>query len=194
MLQFIAKKSDRYSVAELCQMAIEGGCMWIRFAPGDMSEEEIREIAAELVPLCKETSTILTIEGHPEIARQLGLHGVYLSGVFTREQCQAIREDLGPEAIIGVEARTADHIISLGGIDMDFCQLPEDTPTDVACAIVQAVRSASVEIPIVAAGEYTPDAAAVVMATGVNGIAVSAVIAEASDPVGMTENIISALR
>jgi len=194
MLQFIARKSDRYSVAELCQMAIEGGCQWVRFAPDDMPGDEIREIAAELVPLCKETATILTIEGHTEIARQLGLHGVYLSGKFTREQCLALREDLGPEAIIGVEARTADQIISLGGTDMDFCQLPRDIPADVAGAIVKAVRSASVQIPIVSRGEYAAEAIPAVMATGVSGIALSTVIADASDPVAMTESILSALK
>ncbi len=194
MLQFIARKSDRYSVAELCQMAIEGGCQWVRFAPDDMPENEIREIAAELVPLCKETATILTIEGHSEIARQLGLHGVYLSGMFTREQCLALREDLGPEAIIGVEACTAEQIIEFGSTDMDFCQLPPDTPAEVAGAIVKAVRSASVQIPIVSRGEYTAEAVPAVMATGVSGVAVSTVVADAPDPVAMTESILSALK
>lgn len=71
MLQFIARENNRFSVPELVQMAIEGGCAWVVLDPGEMSDEVIREIAREVIPLCKETSTILTMVDHVDMAKEL---------------------------------------------------------------------------------------------------------------------------
>ena len=37
MLQFITNASDKYSIAEEVQMAIEGGCKWIQLRMKDAS-------------------------------------------------------------------------------------------------------------------------------------------------------------
>ena len=84
MLQFIARINDRYSVAELAQMAIEGGCHWVELDLPDASDDFVRETALELKNLCMETGTFLTIVDRPEVAKEAGLHGVQLRGANAR--------------------------------------------------------------------------------------------------------------
>ena len=109
MLQFIARINDRYSVAELAQMAIEGGCHWVELDLPDASDDFVRETALELKNLCMETGTFLTIVDRPEVAKEAGLHGVQLRGANARRAAE-VREELGAEAIIGIEAAGADAV------------------------------------------------------------------------------------
>ena len=107
MLQYILTESNRYSVAELAQMAIEGGCQWISLSLDGIEEDNLRDtIGPELVDMCKEAGVFLTVEDNPELARQLGLHGVRLSRKFltnhTESSPNALREERGPEAVIAV--------------------------------------------------------------------------------------------
>ena len=53
MLMFITHPSDRYSIAEEVQMVLEGGCRWIQLRLKNASDEEFRQTAMELIPLCK---------------------------------------------------------------------------------------------------------------------------------------------
>ena len=59
MLQFITNASDKYSIAEEVQMAIEGGCKWIQLRMKDASYEQQRETALEIIPVCRENDVIL---------------------------------------------------------------------------------------------------------------------------------------
>ena len=52
MLQFIAQESDKYSIAEEVQMALEGGCRWIQLRMPDAPDELVRETALEIIPMC----------------------------------------------------------------------------------------------------------------------------------------------
>ena len=106
MIQIIIRnENDRYSVAELVQMAVEGGCRWIRIDLPDADEAYMLELGEQIVPLCREAGVILTIDNHPDIARKLGLHGVHVSDKALNPV--ALREELGPEAVIGVYGRPA---------------------------------------------------------------------------------------
>ena len=129
MLQFIARINDRYSVAELAQMAIEGGCHWVELDLPDASDDFVRETALELKNLCMETGTFLTIVDRPEVAKEAGLHGVQLRGANARRAAE-VREELGAEAIIGIEAAGADAILRTQNLDIDYATLPAGLPCE----------------------------------------------------------------
>lgn len=204
MLQFITHTSSRYSIAEEAQMVIEGGCRWIQLRMKDASDEEVREVAMELIPLCKETDTFLIIDDRVELVNELKVSGVHLGkdDMPAREA----RELLGPHAIIGVTANTADEIIALRGVDVDYVGLGpfRHTATKERLApvlglegyrrIVAEVRSRGIELPIVAVGGITPDDVEPLMAAGVSGIAVSGAILSADNPVECTAGIIERLQ
>lgn len=190
MLQYQTQPTDRYSVAEQAQMAIEGGCAWIQLHLPGADDAAIREICTELIPLCRETSTILTIENRPELAKELGLHGLLItadSGLNAR----SVRDEFGPEAIIGIQVADPAAIISLKGADIDYAVLAMDI--DRAARVIKQAAEAGNTMPVVLAGDFTLDQVPAVMAAGASGILTGAEIAGADDPVGCTEQFLNAL-
>ena len=200
---FITHPSVRYSIAEEVQMALEGGCKWIQLRMKDASDEEFRQTALEIIPLCKENEAFLVFDDRVELAMEMGVHGVHL-GKNDMDPLQA-REIMGAEAIIGVTANTADDIVRLKGWDVDYVglgpyrytttkkNLSPLLGTDGYRDVVNKVREADVLLPIVAIGGISIEDIPAIMSTGVNGIAVSGSIINAPDPVDYTRRILSAL-
>ena len=78
MLQFITHPSDRYTIAEEVQMAIEGGCKWIQLRMKDATYDEMKSTALEIIPICRENDIILVIDDNVELVNELRVHGVHL--------------------------------------------------------------------------------------------------------------------
>ena len=203
MLQFITHPSEHYSIAEEAQMAIEGGCRWIQLRIKDASDDEVRQVAMEIIPMCRETETFLIIDDRVELVNELKVSGVHL-GKNDMDPLEA-REIHGPHAIIGITANTAEDIIRYKGKDVDYVGLGPFRHTTTKknlspvlgiegyASVVSQVRQAGVELPIVAIGGITIDDIDAIMATGVNGIAVSGAIINAPDPVEYTNHIMQKL-
>lgn len=173
-------------------MVIEGGCGWIQLSLPDKSDIEIRDLATELIPLCKESSTILTIENRPEFAKELGLHGVHISLGSGLNACK-VREDLGPEAIVGTEVVDVESILALRNADIDYVTLSESLTDDQRVNIVNQAVMAKNIIPIVFKGSYTPFTAAETVRLGASGIATGQNIIMSDNPVDYTEKILESL-
>lgn len=192
MLQFIAGTGSRYTLAEEMQMAIEGGCAWVQLHPGDLTDAELREASADFIPLCRENATILTIEDRPELAKELGIHGVHL----TDNGCDAgaVREQLGPEAIIGVQVHSPQAVLTLRAKDIDYVTVDPGLTHDETASLIRTVRDAGCDMPIVVTGDITPGDIPAVRETGASGIAVGAPISDAADPVAETQKYLAALQ
>ena len=203
MLMFITHPSERYSIAEEVQMVLEGGCKWIQLRIKDISDEEFRQTALEIIPLCKENEAFLVFDDRVELAMEMGVHGVHL-GKNDMNPLQA-REPMGAEAIIGVTANTADDILRLKGWDVDYVGLGPFRYTttkknlspllgpDGYREVVNKVREADIPLPIVAIGGITLEDIPEIMARGVNGVAVCGSIINAPEPVKYTRQLIETL-
>jgi len=203
MLQFITHPCNRYPVAEEIRMVIEGGCRWVQIRMKEASDNEVRRVVEEVIPLCQETGTILVLDDRVELTMELRVHGVHL-GKHDMPPAKA-REYLGPHAIIGSTANTAADILALKGIDVDYVGLGPFRFTETkknlspvlgldGCrSVVDAVRAGGCELPIVAIGGITIDDVEPLMATGVNGIAMSGAIICADDPAEYTSRVIDRL-
>jgi len=203
MLQFITNESDKYSIAEEVQMAIEGGCRWIQLRMKDATDEEVRETALELIPMCQETDTFLIIDDRVNVVNDLKVSGVHL-GKDDMNPLEA-RELLGPHAIIGITANTAADIIKYKGKDIDYVgigpfrftttkkNLAPELGLDGYKTIVDEVRAAGIELPLVAIGGITIDDIDSLMATGIQGIAMSGAIINAPDPMLYTSKVMKRL-
>lgn len=191
MLQYITTQDTRHSLSEQMQMAIEGGCSWIVIGYDGTDDSELRTIADEFLPLCKETSTILTFENRPELARDLGVHGVLLSD--KKFNAPQLRQELGPEAIIGVVCDSVPAIDLLCKADIDYVQFPP-MPLERIAGLVAGIRESGIKMPLVASGNFTPSGIPDVIAAGVNGIATTSYIADSANPVEATEEMIAALK
>ncbi|WP_301709780.1 thiamine phosphate synthase, partial [uncultured Duncaniella sp.] len=159
--------------------------------------------ALENIPLCKENEAFLVFDDRVELAMEMGVHGVHL-GKNDMNPLQA-RETMGAEAIIGVTANTADDILRLKGWDVDYVGLGPFRYTttkknlspllgpDGYREVVNKVREADIPLPIVAIGGITLEDIPEIMATGVNGVAVSGSIINAPNPVKYTRQLIETL-
>lgn len=198
MLQYILTQSDRWSAGELAQMAVEGGCLWISLHLPELSDAEVRELAEpDIIEMCREASVFLTIDDRPHLARELGLHGVRLSGRYFIDHPEtspiALREELGPEAVIGLEMTDPSALPSLIPADLDFVTLPKSTSPEARARFIEAVNRLGVQIPVVQDGCLTVDEALEAMADGCAGVAVGNVIGCSHDPVGKMQEFIDAL-
>lgn len=189
MLQFIAKESDKYSIAEEVQMAIEGGCRWIQLSMNNTSEGLVRETALELIPMCQENEAFLIIENFINIVADLKVSGVHLNK-GGMDPIQA-REILGANAIVGFTATSANDIIRCNGKDIDYASI--DFKIDTCKNIIKEIGAANVDMPIVACGKIGVDNLEEVLSSGVNGIAISDAIINAPDPMLYTADVINRL-
>ncbi len=203
MLQFITHPSSRFSICEEVQMALDGGCRWIQLRMKDTPIDEIRKVAMEIMPMCQEYEAFFVLDDHVELTNELKIHGVHL-GKHDMPATEA-RELLGAEAVIGITANTATDIIAYRKVDVDYVGLGPFRYTatkanlspiiglDGYKRIVDEVRAAEVALPIVAIGGITIEDIPAIMATGVNGIAMSGAIINADNPVEYTSRVIRLL-
>ncbi len=193
MLQIIISPNNKYSLAESAQMAVEAGAMWLQLSVGDMADEVLRQEAADIVTLCRDGGVILTIENRVEMARELGLHGVFITD--DRHSPVLVRQDLGPEAIVGTVVGASDAAVSMANADIDYVALAPSCKN--AAELIAAVRSTGCMIPVVA---YRPDSdlndneIAAIMGDGFSGICGgNAIFEQHADPVKRIEEILRKL-
>lgn len=188
-LQYNISENDKYSMAELAQMGIEGGCGWINIIPGKMTDDDLRAaLVPDVVELCRENGVILTIDDSIELAREFGLHGVRVHAGPATPSPAELREELGPEAIIGYVSPDPTAIPSMMAADVDFVATPAHFSAGQRTDFVMAAQKAGYELPIVADGEFTPQAARALYDEGFSAISVGLSISEAPDPVVATQS------
>lgn len=192
MIQFLLEQNGRYTLAEQARMAIDGGCGWIVLSGSGLNDDDLRRECESLIPICRDGDAYLTIADRPEIARDLGLHGVYItqkSGLSPKE----VRTALGGEPIIGAECGSSSAVRSLEALDIDYAVLLPELSLAQCREIILEARSAGALIPIVLAFPPDPEAAAELKAGGASGVLVGKAISESSDPVEATKAFLDAL-
>lgn len=203
MLQFITHPSERYRIVEQVKMVLEGGCKWIQLRMKEATDEEVKAVAEELIPLCKDADAILVIDDRVELVKEMEVTGVHL-GKKDMPVAEA-RNLLEGGPIIGATANTAGDIFALKGIDVDYVGLGPFRHTTTKenlspilglegySKIMKEIREAGVQLPVVAIGGITLEDIDDVMATGVNGVAISGAIINAENPVEYTKAILNKL-
>ena len=193
MLQFITRKNERYGIEEQVKMVLEGGCKWIELDMNDATAEEVKAIIENLIPLCKEADAILVVDDYVDIVKEMEVTGLRL--IKDSKNVGDVRNILEGGPIIGVNVSTAGDIYALKGIDVDYVTIEINEPhsLDSIYKIVSEVREAGINMPIVAIGEITIENIKEVIATGVNGVAMSDAIVNAENPTEYTKNILSKL-
>ncbi len=193
MLQFITHKNERYSIEEQVKMVLDGGCKWIELNVDDATTEEVKAIIENLIPLCKEADAILVIDDYVDVVKEMEVTGIRLCK--DAKNVGEVRNVLEGGPILGVNVITAGDIYALKGIDVDYVamEVTESHGLDTIKKIVSEVREAGINMPIVAVGEITAENIEEIMATGVNGVAMSDAIVNAENPTEYTKTILTKL-
>ena len=199
-IQFITHETGSIGYVEGARMALEGGCKWIQLRMKDATDDEVRKAAAEIQPMCKEHEAVFLLDDRVELAKELHADGVHLGK--NDMPIDEARRILGEEYIIGGTANTFDDIqrIASQGADYIGCGPFRFTTTKKNLApvlgiegyrdIIAKMRNAGINIPMVAIGGITPDDIDEILATGVQGIAVSGTVLNADDPVAMMKSLL----
>lgn len=199
-IQFITHETETVGYVEGARMALEGGCRWIQLRMKDASDDEVREAAAEIQPMCKAHDAIFLLDDRVELAKELKADGVHLGK--NDMPVDEARRVLGEEFIIGGTANTFDDIerLSRQGADYIGCGPFRFTTTKKNLApvigiegyrdIIEKMKAAGIDLPVVAIGGITADDIDDILATGVRGIAVSGTVLRAENPVAMMKQII----
>ena len=199
-IQFITHETGSIGYVEGARMALEGGCKWIQLRMKDASDDEVRQAAAEIQPMCKEHEAVFLLDDRVELAKELHADGVHLGK--NDMPIDEARRILGEEYIIGGTANTFEDIqrIAAQGADYIGCGPFRFTTTKKNLApvlgregyrdIIEKMRNDGRNIPMVAIGGITPDDIDEILATGVQGIAVSGTVLNADDPVAMMKSLL----
>ena len=201
MIQFISHYSERYSYLDSIQLALEGGCRWIQLRMKDATDDEVRPIAVEAQKLCRAYGAKFIIDDRVALVRELGADGVHLgkNDMPIREA----RQILGPDYIIGGTANTFEDAKAHYEASADYigCGPFRFTTTKQKLApvlgldgyrqIIQQMRAADINIPVVAIGGITKDDIPAILQTGITGIALSGTVLRADDPIAEMKHIIN---
>ena len=189
MLQFITQPEIKYSIAEQCQMVIEGSCGWIQLHTSDIPEEHLQEVTTQIAELCREAGIILVIEDNVDIAKKVGLHGVHIT-LHSGLSAHKIRPDFGPEMIIGIEVTDPQSILSLQDADIDYITLPKFLEDSRRKEIVDVAAMSGNILPVVFAGDYTSENVAKTLSDGASGVSTGHFINVVDNPVEYTSEMI----
>lgn len=203
MLQFITNTDCGVPVDQQIFAVIEGGCRWIQIRMKDASDEEIRKVVEAVKPRCIETESFLLLNDRVELAKELNVGGVHL-GKEDMPPSKA-RMILGPAAVIGVTANTFTDVLAVSNLDIDYFGFgpyaSTTTKKNLAPVLgLEGIRKLcndmqekEINIAHVAVGGITLGDVKPLLATGVNGIAVSGAIAKAPDITEETKKFIALL-
>lgn len=199
-IQFITHQTDAIGYVEGARMALEGGCKWIQLRMKDATDDDVRQAAAEIQPLCKQHEAIFMLDDRVELAKELHADGVHLGK--NDMPVDEARRILGEEYIIGGTANTFEDIERLASQGADYigCGPFRFTTTKKNLApvlgidgyrnIIAKMREAKIFLPVVAIGGITADDIDEILETGVRGIAVSGTVLTAENPVEEMKKLI----
>ena len=165
-VQFITHHNARFSYLEGAVQALLGDCRWIQLRMKEASDEEFLEVGRQLVPLCRAHGARLTVEDRAHLVAPLGADGVHLGrGDMPPDEARRL---LGPHALIGGTANTFADIERLCTLGVDY----------IGCGPFRFTATKQRLSPLLGLDGYRR----LLMAAGVDGIAVSGAVLGAEHP------------
>ncbi|MBO5466401.1 MAG: thiamine phosphate synthase [Prevotella sp.] len=191
-IQFITHENNRFSYADGVEMALKGGCRWIQLRMKEASDADFIADAEKIAPMCREYGATFILDDRVHLVKQCKADGVHLGrNDMPITDARAI---LGSDAIIGGTANTIDDIERLwrDGANYIGCGPFRFTTTkknlspilglDSYQSITNEMKQRGILLPIVAIGGITAADIKPLIATGIDGIAVSGAILNATNP------------
>lgn len=204
MIQFISHYNEHYDYLDSIRLALDGGCRWIQLRMKDATTDEIRPIALQAQRMCAERGATFIIDDHVELVKEIHADGVHL-GKNDMPIAEA-RKLLGKDFIIGGTANTFEDIVSHyeSGADYIGCGPFRFTTTkknlspvlglDGYADIIEKMKTAGIDLPVVAIGGITADDIPSILQTGITGIALSGTVLNAVNPAEEMKRIINIIK
>lgn len=191
-IQFITHENNRFSYADGAEMALKGGCRWIQLRMKEVSDADFISVAEKIAPMCREYGATFILDDRVHLVKQCKADGVHLGrNDMPITDARAI---LGSDTIIGGTANTIDDIERLwrDGANYIGCgpfrftttkkNLSQILGLDGYQYITNEMKQRGIQLPIVAIGGITAADIKPLLSTGIDGIAVSGAILNATNP------------
>lgn len=200
MIQFISHFTEQHTYLDSIRLALEGGIKWVQLRMKEASEEEFLSVGTEVRRLCNQYGATFIIDDHVELVHKLKADGVHL-GKNDMPIIEA-RRILGNNVIIGGTANTFEDIAShyqatanyIGCGPFRFTTTKKGLSPTLGLVgyrnIMQKVKEAGIDIPVVAIGGITAEDIPGIMQTGISGIALSGAILRAENPIEEIKRIL----
>lgn len=202
-LQFITNPADADDAVRQTRQVLEGGCRWVQLRWKEASDRDVLGAARRIAPLCRDAGAVFLLDDRVPLVRDAQADGVHL-GRNDMPVADA-RRILGPAAIIGATANVPEDIFAAAAAGADYVgygpfrftttkkNLSPILGLEGYRRAIAACRSHSIDIPVVAIGGITAADIPGIMATGVNGIAVSGTLLHADDIPAGTRRLLGAI-
>ena len=194
MLQFITHTSDGL------EEVLEGGCRWVQLRIKNASDEEYVSVARIVGEMCRRFEAVFIVDDRVHLVETVGADGVHLGK--NDMPVNGARSILGMDKIIGATANSFSDICQAAQQGADYIGLGpfRFTTTKENLSpilglegyerIISRCRASELNLPIIAIGGITLDDITEIKRTGVDGIAISGLILNASNKKSITEKII----
>lgn len=191
-IQFISNNTERYSTLEGIRLALRGGCRWIQLRMKDVDDETFLLTAKEARRFCLSYGAKLILDDRVGLVEAACADGVHLGHLDM--PIDEARQILGPNRIIGGTANTIEDIrrVATQGADYIGCGPLRFTTTKKNLApllgfdgyrrLLNAMQNENINLPLVAIGGVTEEDLFELQRIGVDGIAVSGYVLNATDP------------
>lgn len=190
-LHYISQAPAQGSHLTAIEKVLQSGCKWIQLRVKEKPSATVLQFAMIANKLCERFQAKLIVNDFPEIALQSNAYGVHL-GLDDMPVPEA-RAILGPDKCIGGTANTFEHILKRAEQGVDYIGLGPFRFTTTKknlspvlgaegyARLLQQVREAGIEIPIIAIGGIGLEDIPVLKETGIYGVAVSGLLTYSND-------------
>lgn len=190
-LHYISQQTAGATHLDNILEACEAGCRWIQLRIKNEAPETILSTAMAAKAICSKYNATLIVNDHPNIAKQVGAHGVHVGKLdMTVREARALT---GETFIIGGTANTLEDILIHVKDGADYVGLGPYRFTKTKeklspilglegiAGIMQSLKDMGIHIPVIAIGGILAEDIPALMETGIHGIAVSGLITHAAN-------------
>lgn len=166
--------------------ALRAGCTWIQLRIKDREPEFILKQAILAKMLCDKHKARLIVNDYPEIALEVKAYGLHLG--LSDMDIPAARTIVGDKMIIGGTANTFEHVIKRVAEGANYVGLGPFRFTTTKKklspilglngykAVMDQLKTAQINVPVIAIGGLVSEDATELMSLGLHGIAMSGAI------------------
>jgi len=190
-LHYISQAPEEGSHLTAIEKVLRSGGKWIQLRVKEQPEEDVLALAEQANLLCSRYQARLIVNDYPRVALQSGAYGVHL-GLDDMPVPEA-RAILGAERCIGGTANTFEDVLRRAEEGVDYIGLGPYRFTTTKknlspilglegyTRIMEQIRKAGIEIPVIAIGGIERADIDPILATGIHGIAVSGLLTRSND-------------
>lgn len=190
-LHYISQTNADISHMEAIEQVLHAGGKWIQLRVKDQAENEVLNLAKAANDLCKKFASNLIINDFPSVTKASDAHGTHVG--LNDISIVNTRLLIGKDKIIGATANTFADLQNAAAAGANYIGLGPFRFTSTKKnlspilglegykKIMEQVKNANINVPIIAIGGITPEDLPALLKTGIYGLALSGVLTNKPD-------------